>query len=292
MPRYSTRSASGRFGTPSSSLLESELLPTPISHSLPETPVLNLHLEQYENIFVTPKGPIVPLSGTPQTTTTRRLRDTPYRRNTPPTIHYKAESPPPLVPASAPTVVVSYLPASAPDVVDLSQSPALPDGYAEISSADSSAEKPSLTGDLKELFGAQNAVNDPFAVPCLGRKHSGSMYYNSARTFHNVRDIEMVKYFKKGLFSSMLPMNPDYDTICFTITSRHRNLADISLRSTLDWKLLHEWNKNLIGTPERPLTRSSNLEAGIQIWTPIPARLGDWLKSKDMHDMLLVAPRV
>ncbi len=265
MPRYNKRSSNGRFATPtvsSQSLMESELIPTPISHTLPTTPVLNLHLEQYENIFVTPKGPIVPLPGTPETPTTRRLRDTPYRRNTPPTIEYKADSPPPLVP---------------PDVVDLSESPALPesDGYAEISS-ESSAEK----------------ENNPFAVPCLGRKHSGSMYYNSARTFHNVRDIQMVKYFKQGLFNSMLPMNPDYDTICFTVTSRHRNLKDMASRSTLDWKLLHEWNKDLLGSEGRPLTRSSTLRAGLSVWTPIPARLEDWLKSKEMHDMLLVAPRI
>ena len=90
----------------------------------------------------------------------------------------------------------------------------------------------------------------------------------------------------------MLPMEPDYDTICFTITSRHRNLADIALRSTLDYKLLLEWNQGLLGTPERPLTRSSNLRAGVQIWTPIPARFEDWVKSKEMHDMLLVAPRI
>ena len=152
------------------------------------------------------------------------------------------------------------------------------DGYAEISTSDSSAEK--------------EKENNPFAVPCLGRRHSGSMYYNSARTFHNVRDIQMVKYFKQGLFNSMPPMNPDYDTICFTITSRHRNLADIAMRSALDYKLLLEWNQGLLGTPERPLTRPSKLRAGVQIWTPIPARFEDWVKSKEMHDMLLVAPRV
>ena len=265
--------------------MESELIPTPLSHALlPETPISNLYLNQYENIFVTPKSPIIPLPGTPETPTLRRLCDTPYRRNTPPTIEYKADSPPALVPASAPTVI------------DLSVSPLSPksDGYAEISSSDSSAETPSLADDLKQLFSAEKENNnpfDPFAVPCLGRRHSGSKYYNSERTFHNVRDIQMVKYYKQGLFNSMLPMDPDYDTICFTVTSRHRNLADMAERSTLDYKLLLEWNQGLLGTAERPLTRSSNLRAGVQIWTPIPARFGDWVKSKQMHDMI-APPRI
>ena len=267
MPRNNKRTADGRYVTPipsAASLMESEIIPTPLSHTLPQTPVLNLHLEQYENIFVTPKGPIVPLPGTPETPTLRRVCDTPYRRNTPPSIEYKADSPPALVPASAPTVV------------DLSVSPLSPksDGYAEISSSESSAEK----------------QNDPFAVPGLRRRSSGSLYYNSKRTFHNAADLQMVKYYKQGLFNSMLPMDPDYDTICFTITSRHRNLADIALRSTLDYKLLLEWNKGLLGTPERPLTRSSKLRAGVQIWTPIPARFEDWVKSKQMHDMLVLPP--
>ena len=253
--RHNTRGVNGRFAHQIDSLMQSEMLPTPLSHAvLPATPVLNLHLEQYENIFVTPKSPVVPLPGTPESPT-------------PPTIEYKPDSPPALVSARAPTVV------------DLSVSPASPkpdsDGYADISS-DSSAEKEN---------------SNPFAVPCLGRKHSGSMYYNSFFTFHNVRDNQMVKYYKQGLFNSMLPMEPDYDTICFTITSRHRNLAVIAERSTLDYKLLLEWNKGLLGTPELPLTRSSKLRAGVQIWTPIPARFEDWVKSKKMHDLLLL-PRI
>ena len=267
--RHNTRGVNGRFEHQIDSLMQSEMLPRPLSRELlPETPVLNLHLEQYENIFVTPKSPVVPLPGTPESPT-------------PPTIEYRPDSPPALVSARAPAVVDLVSPASAkPDS----------DGYAEVSS-DSSAEKPSLADDLKQLFSAEKDNNNPFAVPCLGRRHSGSKYYNSERTFHNVRDIQMVKYYKQGLFNSMLPMDPDYDTICFTATSRHRNLADMSERSTLDYKLLLEWNKGLLGTAERPLTRSSTLRAGVQIWTPIPALFEDWVKSKQMHDMLLL-PRI
>jgi len=237
--------------------MESEMLPTPLSHALPTTPVLNLHLNQFEKIFVTPKSPVVPQprhSGTPNTPN----QPIPHRRpDTPPTVEYK----PP------------------PSVVDLSVSPISPkndSGYADISSASETS----------------SAERDPFAVPCLGRRHSGSMYYNSDRRFHNVRDLEMVKYFKQGLFNGILPMEPDYDTVCFTATSRHRNLADISLRSTLDYKLLLEWNKDLLGSAERPLTRSSRLRAGVQIWTPIPARYEDWLKSTKMHQLILPPPPV
>ena len=262
MPRHSSRTRTGRFltsATPNNitSLMESEMLPTPLSHALPTTPVLNLHLGQYEKIFVTPKSPVVPLPATP---------DTP----TQPTIAYKP-SPPALVPAQGEW--------SCSEVVDLSVSPIEPkndSGYADISSA--SDDSPS------------SAERNPFAVPSLGRKHSGSMYYNSDRTFHNVRDLEMVKYFKKGLFNGILPMEPDYDTVCFQVTSRHRCLADMALRSTLDYRLLLEWNKDLLGSAERPLTRSSKLRPGVQIWTPIPARYEDWLKSPKMHQLILPPP--
>jgi hypothetical protein len=260
MPRFSRRNHTGRFtSTPNqiTSLMESEIIPTPLSHALPTTPVLNLHLDQYEKIFVTPKSPVVPLPGTPNQPIPRR------RPDTLPTVEYK---PPP--PALVPSVVV-----------DLSVSPISPkndSGYADISSASDTS----------------SAERDPFAVPCLGRRHSGSMYYNSDRRFHNVRDLEMVKYFKQGLFNGILPMEPDYDTVCFTVTSRHRCLADMALRSTLDYKLLLEWNKDLLGSAERPLTRSSKLRAGVQIWTPIPARYEDWLKSTKMHQLILPPPPV
>ena len=114
--------------------------------------------------------------------------------------------------------------------------------------------------------------------------------YNSDRRFHNVRDLEMVKYFNQGLFNGILPMEPDYDTVCFTVTSRHKNLALMAERSTLDYTLLLEWNQGLLGTAERPLKRSSRLRPGVQIWTPIPGRYEDWLKSKEMHQLILPPP--